>query len=110
MHTDDLTTDSTSRVRARAPRRRLIAVASRRVPTCRNLDPAGSSGGMFISSARFASEPKKKPAAELSIHGSEKTDETGRLCRTRSVRGEFSNEPILRGRTVFVRADLVEKS
>ena len=32
-------------------------------------------------SARFVSEHKKNPAAELSIHGVEKTDETGRLCR-----------------------------
>ncbi len=42
---------------------------------------ASTSGGMFVSSARFVSEHKKNPAAELSIHGVEKTDETGRLCR-----------------------------
>jgi type I restriction enzyme M protein len=47
----------------------------------RILDPACGSGGMFVSSARFISEHKKNPAAELSIHGVEKTDETGRLCR-----------------------------
>jgi type I restriction enzyme M protein len=45
------------------------------------LDPACGSGGMFVSSARFVAEHKKNPAAELSIHGVEKTDETGRLCR-----------------------------
>ena len=45
------------------------------------LDPACGSGGMLVSSARFASEHKKNPAAELAIHGVEKTDETGRLCR-----------------------------
>jgi len=45
------------------------------------LDPACGSGGMFVQSARFVSEHKGKPAAELSIHGVEKTDETGRLCR-----------------------------
>jgi type I restriction enzyme M protein len=45
------------------------------------LDPACGSGGMFVSSARFVAEHKKIPAAELSIHGVEKTDETGRLCR-----------------------------
>jgi type I restriction enzyme M protein len=45
------------------------------------LDPACGSGGMFVSSARFVTEHKKNPAAELSIHGIEKTDETGRLCR-----------------------------
>jgi type I restriction enzyme M protein len=47
----------------------------------RILDPACGSGGMFVSSARFVSEHKKNPNAELSIHGVEKTDETGRLCR-----------------------------
>jgi type I restriction enzyme M protein len=45
------------------------------------LDPACGSGGMFVSSARFVSEHKKNPSSELSIHGVEKTDETGRLCR-----------------------------
>lgn len=47
----------------------------------RILDPACGSGGMFVQSARFVSEHKKNPASELSIHGVEKTDETGRLCR-----------------------------
>jgi type I restriction enzyme M protein len=47
----------------------------------RILDPACGSGGMFVSSARFVSEHKHNPSAELSIHGVEKTDETGRLCR-----------------------------
>jgi type I restriction enzyme M protein len=47
----------------------------------RILDPACGSGGMFVSSARFVAEHNKNPAAELSIHGIEKTDETGRLCR-----------------------------
>ena len=76
----------------------------------RILDPACGSGGMFVQSARFvaehkASPPSTRPAGhpspsgrragdeglaahysgdpsrELSIHGVEKTDETGRLCR-----------------------------
>ena len=47
----------------------------------RILDPACGSGGMFVSSARFVAEHKQNPSAELSIHGVEKTDETGRLCR-----------------------------
>jgi type I restriction enzyme M protein len=47
----------------------------------RILDPACGSGGMFVQSARFVAEHKKNPASELSIHGVEKTDETGRLCR-----------------------------
>jgi type I restriction enzyme M protein len=47
----------------------------------RILDPACGSGGMFVQSARFVAEHKKNPAAELSVCGVEKTDETGRLCR-----------------------------
>lgn len=47
----------------------------------RILDPACGSGGMFVQSARFVAEHHKNPAAELSICGVEKTDETGRLCR-----------------------------
>ncbi len=76
----------------------------------RILDPACGSGGMFVSSARFVAEHKASPpstrpgshpspsgrrdgdeglaaeysgnpARELSIHGVEKTDETGRLAR-----------------------------
>lgn len=47
----------------------------------RILDPACGSGGMFVQSGRFVAEHKKNPASELSIHGVEKTDETGRLCR-----------------------------
>lgn len=47
----------------------------------RILDPACGSGGMFVQSARFVAEHQKNPAAELSISGVEKTDETGRLCR-----------------------------
>jgi type I restriction enzyme M protein len=47
----------------------------------RILDPACGSGGMFVQSARFVAEHRKNPAAELSIHGIEKIDETGRLCR-----------------------------
>jgi type I restriction enzyme M protein len=47
----------------------------------RILDPACGSGGMFVQSARFVLEHHKNPAAELSIYGVEKTDETGRLAR-----------------------------
>jgi type I restriction enzyme M protein len=47
----------------------------------RIFDPACGSGGMFVQSARFVAEHQKNPAAELSICGVEKTDETGRLCR-----------------------------
>ncbi len=47
----------------------------------RILDPACGSGGMFVQSARFVSEHRRNPAAELAICGVEKIDETGRLCR-----------------------------
>ncbi len=47
----------------------------------RIFDPACGSGGMFVQSARFVAEHHKNPAAELSICGVEKTDETGRLAR-----------------------------
>ncbi len=47
----------------------------------RILDPACGSGGMFVQSARFVAEHHQNPAAELSICGVEKTDETGRLAR-----------------------------
>lgn len=47
----------------------------------RILDPACGSGGMFVQSARFVVGHRKNPAVELAIHGVEKTDETGRLCR-----------------------------
>ena len=61
----------------------------------RILDPACGSGGMFVSSARFVSEHKKNPSSELSIHGVEKTDETGRLCRmnlaVHGLEGEISH-------------------
>ena len=45
----------------------------------RIFDPANGSGGMFVQSARFVSEHKKNPGAELSIYGQEKVAETVRL-------------------------------
>lgn len=48
----------------------------------RVLDPACGSGGMFVQSARFVAEHRKNgDRNELSIHGVEKVDSTGRLCR-----------------------------
>jgi type I restriction enzyme M protein len=48
----------------------------------RVLDPACGSGGMFVQSARFVAEHRKNGNRnELSIHGVEKVDSTGRLCR-----------------------------
>jgi type I restriction enzyme M protein len=48
----------------------------------RVLDPACGSGGMFVQSARFVAEHRRNGNGnELSIHGVEKVDSTGRLCR-----------------------------
>jgi type I restriction enzyme M protein len=47
----------------------------------RVLDPACGSGGMFVQSARFVAEHQKNGGSGLSIHGVEKVDDTGRLCR-----------------------------
>ncbi len=48
----------------------------------RVLDPACGSGGMFVQSARFVAEHRKNGnGGGLSIHGVEKVDSTGRLCR-----------------------------
>lgn len=50
----------------------------------RVLDPACGSGGMFVQSARFVAEHRngrRNGGTELSIHGVEKVDDTGRLCR-----------------------------
>ncbi len=47
----------------------------------RIFDPACGSGGMFVQSARFVSEHKRNPNAEISIYGQEKVAETMRLCR-----------------------------
>lgn len=46
----------------------------------RVLDPACGSGGMFVQSARFVAEHQKNQGA-LSIHGVERVDDTGKLCR-----------------------------
>lgn len=47
----------------------------------RVLDPACGSGGMFVQSAAFMHSHRRKANDVLRIHGVEKTDETGRLCR-----------------------------
>jgi type I restriction enzyme M protein len=45
----------------------------------RIFDPACGSGGMFVQSARFVTEHKRNPGAELSVFGQEKVAETVRL-------------------------------
>jgi type I restriction enzyme M protein len=44
-------------------------------------DPACGSGGMFVQSARFVANHKRKPSSEISVYGQEKTSETVRLCK-----------------------------
>ena len=45
------------------------------------LDPACGSGGMFVQSAEFVEEHKKRAIDEISIYGQEKTRETVNLCK-----------------------------
>ena len=44
-------------------------------------DPCCGSGGMFVQSARFVSNHKKDPNAEISVYGQERVAETVRLCK-----------------------------
>jgi type I restriction enzyme M protein len=47
----------------------------------RIFDPACGSGGMFVQSARFVEEHKKRATNEISIFGQERVAETVRLCK-----------------------------
>lgn len=47
----------------------------------RIFDPACGSGGMFVQSARFVEEHKKKAASTISVYGQERVSETVRLCK-----------------------------
>lgn len=47
----------------------------------RIFDPACGSGGMFVQSARFVLEHKKKPTDEIRIFGQERVSETVKLCK-----------------------------
>ncbi len=47
----------------------------------RIFDPACGSGGMFVQSARFVEEHKRRPAYEIAIYGQELITETVRLCK-----------------------------
>lgn len=44
-------------------------------------DPACGSEGMFVQSAKFVERHKKRPSAEISVFGEEKTAETIMLCK-----------------------------
>ena len=47
----------------------------------RIFDPACGSGGMFVQSARFVANHKKRPSDEISVFGEERVAETVRLCK-----------------------------
>lgn len=47
----------------------------------RIFDPACGSGGMFVQSARFVEEHKKKASSTISVYGQERVAETVRLCK-----------------------------
>jgi type I restriction enzyme M protein len=47
----------------------------------RIFDPACGSGGMFVQSARFVENHKKKAVSEIAMYGEERVAETMRLCR-----------------------------
>ena len=44
-------------------------------------DPACGSGGMFVHSAEFVRRHHKNPTREIGIYGTEKMEDTQRLCR-----------------------------
>ena len=47
----------------------------------RIFDPACGSGGMFVQSARFVEEHKRKASSTISVYGQERVAETVRLCK-----------------------------
>lgn len=59
-----------------------------------------------VRSARFVAEHKKNPAAELYIHGVEKTGETGRLYRLNSGRLVFGMIGFRAGLSTLVKGKL----
>lgn len=44
-------------------------------------DPACGSGGMFVHSAHFVKRHHKNPSREISLYGTEKMEDTQKLCR-----------------------------
>lgn len=54
----------------------MTGLAPSQKDTTKSLDPAWGSRSTVISSARFVSEHKQRPAAELAIHRIKKTIET----------------------------------
>lgn len=63
-------------------------------------DPACGSGGMFVQSAEFVEEHKRKAADEISIYGQEKTRETVNLCKMNLAVHGLSGD-ILQGNSYY---------
>lgn len=64
------------------------------------LDPACGSGGMFVQSAEFVEEHKKRAIDEISIYGQEKTRETVNLCKMNLAVHGLSGD-ILQGNSYY---------
>jgi len=63
-------------------------------------DPACGSGGMFVQSAEFVKEHKKRAIDEISIYGQEKTRETVNLCKMNLAVHGLSGD-ILQGNSYY---------
>lgn len=73
------------------------------------LDPACGSGGMFVQSAEFVEEHKKRAIDEISIYGQEKTRETVNLCKMNLAVHGLSGD-VLQGNSYYEDLhDMVEK-
>lgn len=63
-------------------------------------DPACGSGGMFVQSAEFVAEHKKRAIDEISVYGQEKTRETVNLCKMNLAVHGLSGD-ILQGNSYY---------
>ncbi|MCX7647229.1 MAG: SAM-dependent methyltransferase, partial [Elusimicrobiales bacterium] len=63
-------------------------------------DPACGSGGMFVQSAEFVEEHKKRAVDEISVYGVEKTSETVNLCKMNLAVHGLSGD-ILQGNSYY---------
>jgi len=63
-------------------------------------DPACGSGGMFVQSAEFVEEHKKRAVDEISIYGQEKTRDTVNLCKMNLAVHGLSGD-ILQGNSYY---------
>lgn len=63
-------------------------------------DPACGSGGMFVQSAEFVEERKKRAIDEISVYGQEKTRETVNLCKMNLAVHGLSGD-ILQGNSYY---------